>query len=250
MKKISYWAKNHIWQTRMLIVVIYILLFTIGISTGKLLKDINVILSQGYFIACIVITLVLWTLYPERNFKRGISSFASYIRRKLFDFSLGAVTFLMIVYTGNNWKLLFIRAESAQASKIIRIPKDSTITNSPLIKNFIGSIQNMDVSKLTQREKIRLIKKQIKAINQDKETSKTNKTLLIILSILVAIGLLIGLAALSCSIACSSSGALAIIVAIAGTALIIFLLVRIIKRLNNPPQKKSEVIENKTNPTP
>lgn len=245
MKKISYWAKGHIWPTRFLIILIYILLNVIGIYTGKLLNEINIVIPQPYLIVCIISTIVLWSLYPDRKVKKQLPSF-SYFRRKLFDFSLGVITFLMIIYAGNNWEHLFLHNESAKASNIVKLSKDSSIYNVPLIKNFIASIKEMDVSKLSQREKIRLIKKQIKAINNDKETSKSDKTLLIILSILIAIGLLIGLAALSCSIACAGSEALAVIVALAGTFLIIFFLIKIIKHLSNPKDKKKEIVKDKT----
>ena len=251
MKKISYWAKKHIWQSRLLIILIYILLNVIGVFIGKLLNEVNVILPQFYFIACIIITIALWIWYPDRqNAKPGFASSALYVRRKLFDFSLGAVTFLMIIYAGNNWEHLFIKSESAQASKIIPLSKDSAIYNNPLIKNFIAGIKSMDASKLRQREKLRLIKDQLKAIKHYKDTSKGDKTLLIVLSVIIALALLYGLAALSCSLSCSGSGALAIIVAIGGTFLIIFLLIRMIKRLSNPPEKKKEVVEEKTNPIP
>lgn len=238
MKKISMWAKDHVWQSRLLIILIYILLTGLGISTGKLLMEVNVHIPQLYFTACIISIILLWVFYPDLKTQRKPS--ALYFRRKLSDCSLGAVTFLMIVYVGNNWETLSVKSESAQASKIIRIPKDSAVSNNPLITNFITSIKNMEVSKLTEREKVRIIKKQIKTVQQDNETSKGEKTLLIILSVLIALGLLFALGALSCSIACSSSGALAIIVALAGTFLIVFYLIRVIKRISNRPVQKKE----------
>jgi hypothetical protein len=239
MKKISYWAKKHIWQCRLLIILIYILLNVIGIFTGKLLNKVNVVIPELYFIACIIFTIALWILYPDRqNAKPGVASSALYVRRKLFDFSLGAVTFLMIIYAGNNWRHLFGESESVQASNIIHLSKDSAIYNNPLIKNFIAVIKSMNVNKLGQREKLKLIKDQIKTIKHDKDTSKGEKTVLIILSVIIALGLLIGLAALSCSISCSGSEALALIVGLGGTFLIIFFLARIIKRISNPSLKK------------
>lgn len=54
MKKISYWAKNHVWATRFLIILIYILLNIIGVFTGKLLSEINIHIPQPYLVACII----------------------------------------------------------------------------------------------------------------------------------------------------------------------------------------------------
>ena len=143
----------------------------------------------------------------------------------------------MIVYAGNNWRYLFIKSETAQATKIIRMSKDLAINNNSLIKSFILNINNTDVNKLSQRKKINLIKTQIKKIQQQKKTTKGEKTALIVLSVFIALILLYGLAGLSCSISCGGSEALAIIVALAGTFLIIFFLVRIIKAISNPRKK-------------
>lgn len=239
MKKISVWAKNHVWQSRLVIVLIYILLNGIGILTGKLLNEINVIIPELYFIGCICATIILWVWYPSaQNANSAVKRAASYSRRKFFDFSLAAVTFLMIVYGGNHWEHLFIKTEVAQATKVIRISKDSSLIKSPILQHFITSIKNMEVNTLTQKEKLKVVKQQIKKIQEQKETSKGEKTALIALSVLIALILLYGLAALSCSISCGGSEALAIIVAIAGTFLIIFFLVKIIKRISNPRRNK------------
>lgn len=242
MRKISFWAKNHLLQSRLLIIGIHISLFAIGLFTGKLLNEVNVILPHAYFISCIIITLGLWVWYPSKT-TTGVH--ASYIRRKLFDVSLGAVTFLMILYLGNNREYFFTASQSALATRIVPRSGDTAIGNNPLIKKFIESINGKDLSQLSRREKIKLIKKQLKQVENDEGSTKTEKTLLIILSILIALALLFGLGALSCSIACAGSGALAIIVAAGGTFLIIFFLIKIIKRISNPPPKK-ETIENKT----
>jgi len=246
MKKISYWAKDHIWETRAIIVIIYLLLNAIGIYIGRTLNEINVILPQAYFIISVICTILLWAWYPVRNGEKSHGYSTSYVRRKAFDLSLGLVTLFMIIYAGNHWQQLFIKTESAQASKVIRISKDSSVYNHSLIQNFINLINNKDVSKLSQREKVRLIKQQIKTVKKDRETTKGEKTLLIILSVMVALWLLFGLAALSCNISCGGSEALAIMVLIAGTFLIVFFLVRIIKRINHPRSKKIEINE-KTN---
>jgi len=240
MKSISIWAKSNIWQSRMLIIVIYIFLNGIGITTGMLLSEINIHLPYAYFMALILITIILWINYPDKHQKRSFSSTSFYVRRKTFDFLLGTVTFLFIVYAGNHLEQMNLETETATASVIVPLSKDSAILNHPLLKDFISSLKNREVSKLSQREKIKLIKKQIKAINRDSGTSKSDKTLLLILSILIAIGLISGLAALSCSIACGGAEALAVIVFAGGLFLIIFFLVRFIKHLNKPILKKEE----------
>lgn len=110
MKQISYWAKNHIWPSRLLIAVVYILLNALGIFTGKLLKDIGINLPGYFFMLCVTLTILLWFGYSCKSPKPAIY-FSYYFRRKLFDFCLGMVTFLMIVYGSNNYKNLFITNE-------------------------------------------------------------------------------------------------------------------------------------------
>ncbi len=67
---------------------------------------------------------------------------------------------------------------------------------------------------------------------------KTKKTLLSILTIIVALGLLFLIAALSCSIACSGAEALALLVGLAGLAAVIFFTRRVLRRIKFGPRKK------------
>ncbi len=241
MRKISLWAKYHVWQSRVLIALFYILLNAIGIFIGKLLKETNIVIPEIYFTACLIFTLVLWIGYPNKNIlNKKKSPSSSYVHRKIFDFSLGVITLLMIIYIGNNQPHLFIKNESAKASKLIRLPKDSSLYNNSFIQNFIQNIKSKDINSLSAKEKLHIIKKQIREIKHDKETSKSDKTLLIILSIIVAIALLIGVGSLACSLSCAGSEALALLVGIGGTVLVISLLFFIIKRINNPRVKKVE----------
>ncbi len=237
----SIWARAHVVQSRILIVIIYILLNLIGIYTGNLFRELNVIFPGMFFTICIVITSLLWMTYPSKSYiKNNIRITTSYIRRKSFDLTLASVTFLMIVYVGNNWGNLFVRSESANATRIIRISKDPAIMNNPLIKNFISLLKNTDLSKLSTREKIKLVKDQVRKIRQDPDTPKKNKTGLIIISVLVAIGLIIGVAALACNISCAGSEALAAVVAVVGIALVIFLFIKVLKRINHPRTASSK----------
>lgn len=247
MKKISFWAKNHVWESRLLIILFYILLNCIGIFVGRLLSELDVLLTGSFFTLCTIITLFLWIYYPVKKSTGKVRKLSAYSTRKLFDFSLITVTFLMIIYIGNHWEYLSIKVENANATKIIRTTKDSAFENSILIKSFISSIKNTDVNKLSQREKIRIIKKQVKKIDEQKEMSKEGKIALIALSVIVAIGLLYGVAFLSCSISCGGSQALAIIVAVGGLALVLFLLIKVIKRISKGPSKKKEVNINVAN---
>ena len=240
MRKISSWAKAHIWQSRLIIVLIYLGLNVIGIFTGKLFTEIDISIPEFIVIGCLILTIFIWVIYPDKKVMTSNCKFPeTYTFRKACDFSLGVITFVLIVYAGNKWQYLFIKTEKAQATKIIRI-KDSSLNNHPLITNFLELIKREDISKLNNREKVKMVKEQIKKVKHDKDTSKEDKTLLIILSIVAALVLLFGLASLSCSIACAGSEALAILVALGGTFLIVLFLLKIIKKIKNRPEKTKE----------
>ena len=63
------------------------------------------------------------------------------------------------------------------------------------------------------------------------------------MSVIIAAGLLLLLAGLSCEISCSGSEGAAIAVGLLGTGLIIFLLVRVIQRINRGPRVKAQPVE-------
>ena len=232
MKKISYWAKHHVWQSRVLIVSMWLVINIIGIFAGKSLTEINITVPEYFWSVCIVSAIFLIACYPQRIGRFAGTYSKLYTRRKVIDFFLGLVTFFMIIYISNYRQTLFSNTQYTQASAIIPAHRDSSISNHPLIKNFILKIKSADVSHMSSREKMKLIKQQLRKVNADKEISKSTKTLLIILTVLLAIVLIMGIAALSCTIACSGSEALAILVGIGGTFLVAFLAVRLIKQIS------------------
>src|SRR5665647_251415 len=148
MKKISFWAKNYIWQSRLIIVLIYLLLNAIGLFTGKLLNDINVNLSKSSFMTSAIFTVLLWIVYYTKPLKL-LSCFTHYFRKKFFEFSMGLVTFLFIIYAGNNYRGVFITNQAKAAFNTRHYPNDSALLKNPLISNFLASIKNMDVNKLS-----------------------------------------------------------------------------------------------------
>ena len=78
------------------------------------------------------------------------------------------------------------------------------------------------------------LKAEVKAIVGQMKTQKVTgeQVLLIILTILLALLLLYGVAALSCSIACSGADGLAVLVFLLGLGLIVWLTVALIKKIS------------------
>ena len=96
--------------------------------------------------------------------------------------------------------------------------------------------------------KKKLLKEQLRAIKKSGEISKGGKVALIILSVIVALGLLYLVAALACNISCSGSEGGAIILAVGGTALVIFLLVITLRAILGKKKKPKPDIKPESNP--
>ncbi len=242
MKQVSYWAKENVVKSRLLIVTFWILLNTIGLFVGKLFREIEIDMPKNFLYICCIVLTILWIKYPQKANKKAKEHNNFYACRKTFDCLLCVTTLVLIVYTGNHWRNLNANLNSATASSVLTFPKDSANSKTLLLKHFVDDVKSKDISKLSNSEKSKIIKKQISVIKANKDLTKGEKTLLIILSIVVASFLLFGIAALSCSLACSGMEGLAALVALGGTALIVFLLVKVLKKLQHKKTPSEEII--------
>jgi hypothetical protein len=150
----------------------------------------------------------------------------------------------MIVYTGNNYSNLFNNNSTVNAAvnAVSSLPGDSIARSYQSIAAFNKTLKDETGKPLPWKEKKKLLKKQVKEIKTAKDISQGGKIALIFLSILVALGLLYLLAALSCSIACNASGGLALVVAVLGTTGIIILLAFVIRAITGKKKKKKPAI--------
>jgi hypothetical protein len=234
MKRISLWAKRHKWSARLLVIIINILLIALAVNVGDLLQQLGIVFPALSITLCSIVCAILFVLYP-------VGERVSYHRRKIFDILVGGSSFILVLCISNSSTVITPNV-TAHAAVYVR-PVVSPSAH-PVLE-FIKIIQSTDVAKLSNRQKLKLLKEQFKRIKKDKSVSDGDKGPLVALSILVALALLYGLAALSCSIACSGSGALAWLVFLGGTTLIVLLLVRTIKRINSGkkrvPRSKRQV---------
>jgi hypothetical protein len=217
MRKISFWASHHIWISRLMIVFfIYPLLNFTGWIVGDLLSasGIFINLSAGWILS--IICLILFALYPR---KRSSDGKHFYNHRKWIHMALAACTFCFVVLSGNQSGI----AESSFSSHATEV----------LNKNAGSHIKPS-----LKKEKKKFFKKLIRDFrNKYKKSDDAGKAALIALAVLVALLLIVLLGSLACSIACSGSEALAYIVFFVGLAGIIFLLVRLIRRISKGPAK-------------
>lgn len=222
MRQISFWAKTHVWPTRIIIIFfIYPVLNLAGWILGDALylNEIHFSPVWGYLLVPVCIFLCI--IYPSKKNK----SKNFYTRQKTVDALLIACTFCFILLTGNN----FNSTEN----------KNTVATNS-----YASSITKPPVklpSFKIKKDKKKDFRKFLKSIEKKyRDAGKGTKALLIVLTILVALGLGLLLVSLSCSLACSGAEVLAYIIFFVGLAGIIFGVVRIIHRITNGPRKKKE----------
>ncbi len=239
MKKISAWAKDHKWSARLLIILSFFVLNALGIAAGVLLSSlgISVPLWILVFFGCLYAAGFIG--YPSRSIKKKWGT-RSYARQKSCDLLLAGSTFFMIVCLANHPDRLFRYGGSLNAAvaSSSSLPGDSSIKTYKSIPAFIASMKDEKGNTLKWKERKKLLREQVKAIKRSTEPSEGGKIALIILSVIGALLLIYAIAALACTLSCGGSDALAIIVAIGGTALVVWLTIVVIKSITGKKKKK------------
>lgn len=243
MKRLSLWGKDHKGSARIIIVVSFLLLTTLGIITGSLLTDVGVSISSATMLVFAFVYFAGIAAYPSKSLKgKKLSAAAFYVRQKSCDLLLAASTFCMIVYFSNQPGAVFDYSTPLNAAipAATSFPKDSTVKTYKPISVFSASMKDENGKQLKWKERKKLLKEQLRAIKNSKDPSDGGKAALIILSVVVALGLLYLVAALACNISCNGSEGAAIVLAIGGTALVIFLLVIAIRAITGRKKKVKE----------
>lgn len=242
MKKLSVWAKNHKQSARIAIVISFLLIITTGIITGTLLNELGIIIPASALIVILCIYFISILAYPSLRQKTKIAADRFYQWQKTCDFTLALSGFLIIVYVSNGdfRALRNIPVQNATAASSTSLPGDSSSQKTyKSISAFSASLKNEEGKKLRLKERKKLLKEQVKAIKNSTDMSKGGKIALIILSVIVALGLLSLVASLACGLSCNGSAAGAILVAIGGTALVVYLLIITIRAINGKKRKKA-----------
>lgn len=239
MKKLSFWAKENPWQARIVIILSHFVLIILALYIGGSLSGLEIQLPAWLLSLFLSLFILGVFFYPSRQKRNLIKKDLYYIRQKSCDFLLAATGFCMMLCLANknNGSVNFF--QSAAASSRINKEKEK-----PTAQQILASLEFRDKSTLTRSEK-RILKKEfrVQVKNYVIATVKGNKaqansTLLIILAIVVALGVLILLAGICCSISCSGSAGLAIALFILGTAGIIWGLISVIRSINRKGKSK------------
>jgi hypothetical protein len=238
MRKISAWAKYHPYQARVYIVLIKVALFIAAIFTGRLFNELSIHLSPLTGVAAGALLIIASFIYPKKTISRFVKK-KSYAFRKRCDFVLAFSTFMLISVLANNNHLFIYNTPSSAATQL-----SITRATPPTAEEILASLKYRDKSTLTHQEK-RILKKEFEKqltiyakakVTGDKDGEKA---VLIILTIIGAIGLSLLLGALACSISCGGADGLAILVAVVGLTGIIWGSIVLIKRITKLHSKKA-----------
>jgi hypothetical protein len=225
MKTLSIWAHYHPWAARIAIIVSAVILMCIAILAGLLSYDAGHVMNSASPWISTLLIFILCAVYPNKQNKR----YKIYQVRKALDVCLVISSFLLFASTSNQYAASGYRTQ--QVGSLAASSFSSSSLSKPVKPNF--------------RQQKRVVKQWLKALREMyKKASPTSKTLLILLTVLVAVSLIILIAALSCNIACTSSAAIAWIVFLFGSAGVILLGRMVIHRIRRGPKHKSKAETN------
>ena len=231
-KQLSFWAKQHKLSSRIIIVFSFIIMNALAIITGLLLNDLDISFSMWFLIITILVFGIVWLKYPARKQHK----IRAYTFRKTCDAIMICMTFFMFMYFGNRQVTPF-SSTVFSASAVTSLPGDST-KGYKTADQFKKSLYDQHGKPLQWKERKKLLKQQVKAINKDKTMSDGGKVGLIILCALLALALTYGLAALTCSLTCSGSEGAAVVVGILGLAGIVLLTLFLVRAIVRKPKKE------------
>jgi hypothetical protein len=225
MKSISFWAKTNYKTARILITIVQIALLIGAIYIGTTLEQIGIKLSTLFCFIAIGILLIAAAIYPSKAKQKN-----RYIFQKICDIITAAAVFCCICFFSNN------------SNRIASINTSTMIYGS-----FATSSSNENESPITATTSKKALKKQVTATIKELRKYKSisaGKVLGILLVVVLSCVLILFLAALSCSLSCSGSGAAASILLFGGLAGVILLAALVIRRIlgnNSATEKKSKL---------
>ncbi|MBX2970112.1 MAG: hypothetical protein KF803_12140 [Cyclobacteriaceae bacterium] len=223
-KKISYWAAENPWKARGLIAGTHVITGLSALTLGHHLYDQQVFVSDTVSYAALSVFTTSYLLYP---FKNSAFSFThSYFAQKANDIALFTSGAVMMLYAGNHYHLT---QQPVVNSEVVY-----SFTSTNASEKSLHLVKNKKELRKEKRELQQEVKKELSG------GAKAALTLLVLMTFVVAI---YGLAALSCSIACSGNEGLAAVVGIGGGIGLIALLVLAFRGIYGDKRKSKKVRE-------
>jgi hypothetical protein len=219
MRTTAAWASQNKWKARLCIVLLWILLHVIAfILSGLLVPGASSVEGIVWILSLSLVAAVSARHLSGRR--------VAFLRRKVLDGSIAAITFGLLFFAYGDNSLG--QQQPLHASSTAHF--SDSAGNSTRIVPF---------SKVSAKSKWKQIRHYLKLIRKDmRQSSGAGKAALIALVVLLGIGALMLVAALSCSISCNGGGeGLSITVALLGVGLVVFLAYLAINRIIKGPQK-------------
>lgn len=248
MRKISAFAHRHPWPARILLVILHLVLIVLAWRTGSLMR-MNHFLLPGFTLGLsLFVFLIAFISYPEKKRRAFSLRKKYYVYQKTCDFFLAAATFGMILSIANRDQP-FVPLLTLQGETTSLAPGER---GRPTASEILASLKNRDRASLTGSEKRilrRELKKQLKIYAGAKlsgHKKEADASLVIILSIVGAVGLFVLICMLACELSCSGAEGAAVAVFILGTIGIIIGLIAIIRGIrkkhsrNVPPPPSTQ----------
>ncbi len=239
MRKISVWANRNKIKARIALSFCFIMLYATGLYCGHLFKTAGITISFLLLIPAGILYLGMQLYFPTDAEKKSLGMRRYFNRSRISHFFLSLSLFMLLLFLGNRPEYLFkqsLLATKASASSLL--PGDSTQHYwNPVV--FRSMMKDANGKKLKLKERKKLLRQQISAIQHSKSTDG-EKALLIALAIIVALGLMYLVAALSCAIICSDAAFLGILTLGVGAFLIVFGLIKVIRSITKGKPKEDE----------
>lgn len=234
MKQISFWAKRHVWPSRIIIIISHIILTIIAIYWGVQSFKVGFKLNESWLYALILLYFSLYFIYPSTRSKTILKN--TYTVR-LWLHAVMALCSFMMVFSYTNVKMQPTTNGSASAAVSIKIDKEKRYKNSEA-ERLINSYKNGGIKKFSRtdrkvlREELKYQFQQLKEAKKAGQKAEGSDALKIIITILVALLLLYGLTVLSCTLTCNGNEGAAVAVFVSGIAAIIFGVIMIFRGKN------------------
>lgn len=230
MKHLSLWAHHHKWSARLLIVVCYFVLHAAGLMIGDLLLILHVHVSALSVYLFVAAAMAAFILYPSRKEKHRYHNY--YVRQKTCDGILIATTFLLVISAanlrhGNNTPFSF---SSARAVAPVSVSPARILTKEPPEK------KSSFFQKLTTR-----FTHTFQKVRHWYQRLDTRDKIILTTLLALAAGLaMYGVISWACSLSCSGSEATGWIVLVAGTGVVLFLVLLAGRTINRLYRRRKE----------
>ncbi|HZI24466.1 MAG TPA: hypothetical protein VFD46_05290 [Chryseolinea sp.] len=228
-QRLSRWAKKHPLKTRFALGIAQAGMGMTSLWLGNYLYESGVMIPEYARFSAAGIFTVAAIFYPTNYFSNGSPAF-SYMQRKLHDAALFTAGAMITVYAGNHYSLVVRPTNFVQ-------PATHITTTAENIISVTFAKRNISVVKKQFEARLK------KYFEDPKGKTRGEKIALIIIASVGFAFLTAAVAAVSCNLSCSGNEAAAILVFLAGGALIAWGLTAALRSIHRSPtiEKRSKV---------